>query len=142
MKNTNKIKDFNTFCKEYVIDKLNDWKGWNPSYYCCDTAYKITEEPNVNGTFTFSRAEAMDYIKEWWDDAAEYWDYEKNNFGEHFHNPFDEPEAFTVCMLIRGVESLLSQCSVIDENWDEEITFTNEIIEKLLEELEDINIQW
>ena len=84
------MKDFKDYCKDYIVDHIDEFVG--QIFYGSDFAYHITQEPNTNGTLTFSRQEAKDYLKEWWDDAAEYWDYEKDNFGENTHNPFDNPD--------------------------------------------------
>ena len=78
------------------------------------------------------------YLKEWWDDAADYWNYEKDNFGENLHNPFDNPEAYTVCMVIEGVNGLMSQLQFIDKHWNDKITLSKRNINTIKKQLNDL----
>ncbi len=134
------MENFSDYCRDTIIDALDSYEG--QTVYSCDLAYTLTERMNADGTCTYSRAEAKDYIKEWWDEAGEYWEYENGNFGEHRWNPFDDPEAFMVCMVIGGVASMLSQCATIDESWNDEIELTADIIEKIKEEVAEVTAQF
>lgn len=131
---------FNDFCKVQIKDKLPEYIG--REVYMCDLGIELTEGMNCDGTFTYNRKEAMDYLREWWDDASDYWEYEKFNFGEHFHNPFDNPEAYTVCMVIEGVRSLMSQCAEVDENWNDQVELTQEMCDSILEQIESLEVKW
>lgn len=137
--NENIITDFETYCKDYIKDHISDYVG--NDYYMCDLGSEITEAPNCDGTLTYSRALAKDYIREWWDEAAEYWDYEKLNFGENSHNPFDNPEAYMVCMVIEGVQSLLSQCTEVNEQWNEEVELTQDLADSICEQIDGFNVE-
>lgn len=134
------MTEFNDFCKEQIKNNLPEWIGQD--VYMCDLGLELTQEMNCNGTFTFSRTEAMDYLREWWNDASDYWEYEKFSFGEHFHNPFDNPEAYTVCMVIEGVRSLMSQCTEVDENWNDQVELTQEMCDSILEQIESLEVEW
>ena len=68
-------------------------------------------------------------------DARDEYDYEKNNFGDVLHNPFDNPEAFVVCMLINTVNDILSQVPIIDEYWNDRLELNEENINQILEYL-------
>lgn len=139
MKATNKNREtFNQYCKEHIINNIEDYNG--ETVYASEFADKLCEKMNCDGTCTYSTYEANEYLKEWWYDCSEYWEYEKSNFGEVYHNPFENPEAYMVCMVIQGVKSLISQCSIIDENWDNEIEITEEVIKTILEEIEDFEV--
>lgn len=131
------MEQFIDFCKEKINDELDNYAG--QTVYAADLGFTLTEDINANGTFTYSRELAKDYIREWWDDANDYWQYEEFNFGEHCHNPFDNPEAYTVCMVIEGVRGLLAKCPFIDENWDEEIELTEENINLIKEQIAEID---
>ena len=123
--------NFTTYCKEYITDRLSDYKGG--IFYLCDFASEITKCDNVNGSITYSSYKAMEFIKEHFEAARAYWNYAKDNFGEVNHNPFEEPEAYMVCMVIAGVNSLMSQAIGNPDDWD------NKEIE---EGLEDADIDW
>lgn len=134
------MKSFNEYCHDFIADNLPLYDGH--LHYGSELGYDITEEMNVNGSATFSRPAAMDYIREWWIEAADYWEYERLEFGEHFHNPFDDPEAYMVCMIIEGVNSILAQSTFINENWNEEIELTPENIALILSQVENCNVQF
>lgn len=134
------MKAFNDYCKEMIMDELRDRKG--ETHYACDLGLGITEYANYDGTLTYSTAEAKEYIREWWDEASDYWEYEKFNFGENFHNPFDNPEAYMVCMVIEGVQSILAQTEVINSAWNDEIELTEDVINKIIEEIADLEVKW
>ena len=129
-------ESFFEYCKQYVIDHLDNWEG--KKEYGCDLASCLTEGMNADGTFTYSTAKAKQYIQEWWDDAADYSDYEEWNFGRR-SNPFENPEAFLVRMVIEGVQALLSKCEIIDQYWNDEIELTAENIQTIKEQLEEID---
>lgn len=133
------MTNFNDFCKNYICEKLDEMEGVN--VYACDLAYTLAESDNINGTMTYSTKTAIDYIHEWWYDCSDYSDYEQNNFGER-SNPFANPEAFIVRMVIEGIKSILSQCEIIDENWNDEIELTPEVIETIKEQIEDKQVSF
>ena len=135
--NINDIPNFVRFCKNKINEELDNYAG--TTVYACDLGITLTEDINANGSFTYSRELAKEYLKEWWDDASDYWNYEKWNFGENYHNPFDDPEGYTVCMVIEGVRTILSKCQFIDDNWDEEIELTDENIATIKEQVEEID---
>lgn len=129
------MESFITYCKQYIYDHIDDYRG--QKVYVCDLGYMLTEGPNINGTLTYSRAEAIEYLKEWWDDADDYYDYERANFGTGGHNPFGNPEAYMVCMVIEGVAALIShafdQIEGVDGN--EMVELTGDLIEQIVEKV-------
>lgn len=138
-KDMTNLLSYSDYCKEFIKDRLQDFEG--STHYACDFASEITMAINVDGSATYSTYKAKEYLREWWDDCADYFQYEKDNFGENLHNPFERPEAFHVCMIIQGVSSLLSQCSIIDESWNNNIEITQEVIDSILEEIENYEVQ-
>jgi hypothetical protein len=61
------------------------------------------------------------------------------NFGENTHNPFSEPEAYMVCMVIEGCNAILSKVPFIEENWNEEIELDSERIDEIKKFVEDFD---
>ena len=131
------IKPFIPFCKDYLKEQLDEYEG--QTQYACDLGYILTEGINADGSFTYSRELAKDYLKEWWDDADEYWVFEKEHFGENLHNPFENPEAYIVAMVVEGISGLLSKCQLIDDNWNDDIELTEENIALLKEQVDDLS---
>ena len=134
------LKTLTDYCKDFIIDNLPDYLG--TSVYGCDLGYTITEGINADGSCTYSTYEAKEYLKFWWDDAADYFQYEKDNFGENLHNPFESPEAYMVCMVIEGVNSLLSQSKFIENNWNNNIELTDKNIDRIIREIKDLRVEF
>lgn len=130
------IIDFIPFCKQQILDEIDNYEG--ESKYGCDLGYELTQGMNCDGTFTYSTAQAIEYIKEWWDDCAEFSDYEQFHFGQR-SNPFDNPEAFTVRMVVEGVAGLMGKLPIIGENWDDELELTPEVIQTIKDQLEKLS---
>ena len=114
MENEEKIPEFFEYCKQYILDNLDEYEGRDA--YACDLGITLTEGMCCDGTFTYSTAKAKEYLIEWFEDAAEYSEYEKFNFGER-SNQFENVELFTVKMVSEGVRSVLSRCEFINDNW-------------------------
>lgn len=128
---------FVEYCKAYIIENIDDYEG--TEVYACDFTTSITDGPNIDGTLTYSTNEAIEYLREWWYEAGEYWQYEKDNFGENQHNPFENPEAYMVCMVIEGCASILSRCPDLEDNWNDKIELTAEIIHNIKEFVEEFD---
>lgn len=126
------MKTFINYCKQYIYDHIDGYRG--QKVYSCDLGYTLTDGPNHDGTLTYSTAKAMDYLAEWRWDAADYWQYEKDNFGENLHNPFDNPEAYMVCMVIEGVRAMIDRAITelgLNDQWNDEVELTADLIEKI-----------
>jgi hypothetical protein len=132
------MKNFSEFCKDYLFERLDECEG--TTEYSCDLAYTLCEECNINGSLTYSRAEAIKYLCEWWYDAADYSEYEQMNYGER-SNPFENPEAYMVRMVICGIGYLLSRCEVVDESWNDELELTPEVIDAIKEQCPN-EVEW
>lgn len=134
------METFEQYCKDFINDNLDDYIGTD--VYGCDLSHTLTEEINVNGTATFSRQKAMDYIKEWFDEAAEVYNYQMENYGSVSQNPFENPEAWMVCMIIEGCSNLLGQCKCVDNIWNDEVELTEELAEQIKDEIKDFTIEF
>lgn len=113
---------------DYIEDTLPDYVGNDT--YGADLGNLITEGPNNNGTY---EDDSWGFISKHINDARDEYEYEKNNFGEVLHNPFEKPEAFVVCMLINTVNDVLSQVPFVEEHWDGEFEITEEVVKEILD---------
>ena len=134
--NEKEYKDFVPYVKELLIDNLNNCEG--SSVYGSDLAYKLLDRYNIDGSITYSTYEAKQYLKQWWDECSDYFNYEQDNFGTAC-NPFENPEAFMVCMCIEGGRSILGKCSIVDEYWNDKIELTQEVIQTITEQINEIS---
>ena len=115
---------------DYIKDELPEWEG--QTVYGADLGNEITEVPNANGIY---EDDSWGFISKHINDARDEYDYEKDNFGEVLHNPFEDPEAFVVCMLINTVNDVLSQVPIVYEHWDDELELTGDVIKEILDAL-------
>ena len=130
---------FLEYCQQHIADKIYNFIG--QEFYSDDFPYELTQYENTNGTITFSAEASRNLIKKYWSDAGEYWDWEKFTFGEHSNNPFENPEAYFVCMVIEGVHSILSQTDII-QNMDWQFELTQELADKIVEQANEITKIW
>lgn len=133
------LESYEEYCKDFIKNELYNHEG--SAYYVCDLGNTLTEYINMDRSATYSCYKAEEYIKYWWDDAGDILQYYYENTGICV-NPFDEPEKFHVLMITEGVNSLLSQCEIIDKNWDGEITLTEENINTIIDEIKDLDIRF
>lgn len=136
MNEQEKLPEFFDFCKEYILEHIDDYEG--QSEYACDLGFTITQYMLCDGTFTYSTAVAMRYMIEWFYEADKYSDYEKINFGKR-SNPFSNIELFLAKMVSEGVRSILSQCEFLDTAWDEEIELTPDVIAIIKEQVGELD---
>ena len=128
------MTDFITYCKNYVADHLGDFEGQTKDAY--DLGVDITMGPNYDGTLTYSSYDAKEYLREWWDEASSFFEWEKSNFGET-HNPFEDPEGYMVCMVIEGVRTLIDR-AVAELGLDgEPFELTPEVAERIVKTVND-----
>ena len=131
-------ESFDVYCKDFIKSHIEDHLG--RIVYTCDFASEITMGINVDGSATYSTHEAKEYLKTWWDEAADYFQYEKDNFGENLHNPFENPEAYMVCMVITGVDHLMAQVKEISEARNDHIEVTQELCDSICKQLDDLEM--
>ena len=133
-------KDFKELVKEELKMRLEDYEG--ATMYGCDMSYELLEKYNIDGSYTYSAYESKELIKQYFDDFAEiYEEYLFQCGKENAINCFDEPEKFVVVMLLETASSLLSQCELIDTNWNEEIELTEENIKTITKQLEELEAE-
>jgi hypothetical protein len=109
------------------------------SNYMCDLGFEIFEDANVNGTYTFSAYKAKEWIKNFWDDIGTYVDYDKQyNDGVVNANPFTNPEAFMVQIMLEISSLLIGQIPLSKEKWNEEVSLDKPTIDLIGSQLDEI----
>lgn len=124
--------------KATIKDRLADYAGG--TYYGCDLAYTLFEGENANGTVLFSTYQTKQFISENFDLFGDLVEYAKDNFDMTL-NPFAEPEKAHVILLLESAQSLLAKLPFIDENWNENIELTDEVVEMLCSQIDDLDIE-
>lgn len=120
---------------DVLLDKLDNYEG--QTMYGADMGYELLEEENANGTYTFDENEALEWIKEYFDDCREVMTSVEFNMGaENVVNAFQEPEKFMVVCMLEVSSRLLGNCALVDEYWNDELELNTENIETIKKQLE------
>lgn len=137
-----KIKDF---VKNEIVCKLEKLENsiCDDSVYACDLAYTIFESENIDGSFFYDTVNAKKWISEHFDDLSEIVEEIQTQFDDDFCNKilldfFKNPDGFIVVVVLEVANYLLGQCKYIDENWDNKIILTNDIIYTICLQLDEL----
>lgn len=128
------MTNFEIYCKDFIRENIEELIG--RTIDVADLGYEITNDINADGTCTYSTNLAKQYLCDWWDECGDYWNYEKINLGHNYHNPFDAPELFMVCMVIEGVRLVLDSI----EYEQEQIEITQELCDSICSQLDEIEM--
>ena len=123
---------FEQICQIEIEEWLDDNEG--SIHYACDLDTLVVESDNIDGAFVLGRESAMEFIRDYYEDARDTFQDWKDNTGESI-NPFENPEEFTVLMESYGVRKLLNESEFIRDNWDEEVVLTPDVINQIKSEL-------
>lgn len=131
------MENFISGLKQDIKDRLSDYSGGN--YYGCDLAYTLFEGENANGSVFCNAYKTKEFIKANFDLFGDLVEYCKENMGMTL-NPFSEPEKALVILLLESAQSMLAKLPLIDENWNEQIELTDDAIEILCAQIEELDI--
>lgn len=122
--------------KDWLIDiieeKMDIYVGYKVSI--SELVYKLFEVENVDGSFSYNTKEAEEWIKEYFDDIGEVTEEMLEN-GLNIPDCFLEPEKFQVAIMIELADFMIQSSDFIHEHWLEEINLTEEIKNKIIEEI-------
>lgn len=130
----------NTLEKEvcdYIVDKLHDFEGCTE--YCSDLASTLLDDEKQQGFITPYNKESRKWALSHFDDIEtklkETWDPE---ISEYIQKKFwNDPNGFMFCVYLETARDLLSQCKTINENWNDKLELTPEVIETIIKEMEE-----
>lgn len=131
----NKIK---TEVKDYLIDKLVEIEGQNEETYGCDISNLLMIE-DLENQCILDNYNDIKWIGNNFSDLGEILEEIKFQLGsDNIPNVFDKPEEFRLLVYSEVATYLLSECKYIDENWNDNIVLTDEVIEIIQKQLEEI----
>ena len=121
---------------DLLINEMEDYE--DEQVYCSEFAYSLLERYNVDGSITYSTYKAIEWIQAHFEELGEVVEEIQANFGDDYHLPnvFDRPEAFMVVIFLEVGSYLASQCQFINDNWNEEVTLTRDVIDTIKSQLE------
>lgn len=112
------------------------------SVYGGELASEITMDDNNDGAFIIYKRNAENFIKKFWDEASETYNDHVANFGKSdsfIPNPFSDPEKYTFFMEDWGVNNIISQVELVNDNWNDEMELTTEIIGCIKNQINDLS---
>ena len=95
---------------------------------------EIVHEHRMTGGYVIYTDRAREFIREYWHEAAETFEYYGHELGMTL-NPFEDPELYTVYMLEWGIERILIENEFILEHWGERVTLDAEAIAAIVADL-------
>ena len=115
------------------LDSVEDLGG-----YPCDLAYLLYEGDNYNGVITGYAyySDAKEWIEKFWSELKEEMEDYEFNFGE-YPNPFENECAFMVKIILNAASRLITNSEWVQENWNEEVEYTEEVIKQIKAELQE-----
>ena len=126
-----RMNSFREMINDVISDKLDEMEG--STVYGSDLSSEITMEDNTNGTMFVYTQDARDCIIDHPEQAAATYDYFKDMGIEI--NPYDNPDAYSFYMESYGVDKTLNESPYLQQHWNEEITLTKDVINRIKEDL-------
>lgn len=123
--------------KSTIIDRLNDYRGG--SYYVCDLPQTLFEGENANGSVLCNTYQTKEFIKANFDLFGQLVAH-VNSEMDFTLNPFSEPEKAHVWLLLEASQSLISKLPTIEDNWNDKLELTDEVISILTNEINELSI--
>ena len=131
------------FVKGEIIERLEDLKGYEESHYICDLSYTLFESENVNGAYFCNNYTAKEWVNKNFEYIGEIAEEIKFQFDAEYSNKilldiFDNPDRFIVVIVLEVASYLISRCATADKYWNDEITLTDEILNSLTHEINEL----
>ena len=128
MKNLN---DLEKDVLEMMINNLDDMEGREG--YVSDLAFDLFESENIDGTITYDREKAIEWIAGYFHDLGDVVE-EMSQEWDITPNPFANPEGFQVQVVLFVASGLVAASDWTDYRGDDEITYDTETIETIKQE--------
>lgn len=128
--------DINDFIDFYLCQLLNDHIGDKVNSNPFELAYQITKEIADAGTLCNSEEQAMLFIKHHPKNVFRQIKYEYEEFGELKNDPYENPEAFQVGLLITNIEERLAGSQYLKDLKNKDFILTDEACSEIKADLE------
>jgi hypothetical protein len=133
------------FVKELIIDRLEcNYKGFNLNQDLYELPVDIFWDWGCDGTVGVIEND-KEWIIKYWDDIGGVLSELTNSYADTntmvqlLLDIFDQPQKFNLFIVCEYARQLLYQCNTINDNSDKgEITFTDELVDKLIKEVKEL----
>lgn len=138
-------KYLDDFVKELIIDRLEcDYKGFNAKHDLYELPTEIFWDYQCDGHIG-AIVDEKEFIVKYWDDIGGVLSELTNSYADTntmvqlLLDIFDQPQKFNLFIVCEYARQLLYQCNTINDNSDKgEITFTDELVDKLIKEVKEL----
>lgn len=118
------------YCKNIIVDNLDT--QLNRYVYMCDLYSFLFNQENEK----LEKSES--YIAQWEHQLKGFYKHATEQYNGPYYSPEEHPNDFLFEAIEAGVRSLLSQCNTIDNNYNEELKLTIELVKQLKKEVNEI----
>lgn len=115
-------KPFQSYIDGYIAEKLGGIEesvtqyGEKIDFYDrTDLAYKLLEYDLKSGSITYSTYEASEFLREYWYEAGDTYEYLQEEMGRTDINPFDDAEEFQMVMVQKGIEDTFADSEFLEK---------------------------
>lgn len=115
-----------------MMDKLEDWE--DRKVCLSELSWNLFEGENYNGSYWCSYYQAQEWVKEYFDDLGDVVEEMTSDWGDNVYNVFSQTESFQVQVVLYLADRLLGESQYIQDNWDDEVVLTEEIIKQIKDE--------
>lgn len=115
-----------------MMDKLEDLED---SEVCLsELSWNLFESENCNGSYWCNYYRAQEWVKEYFDDLGDVVEEMPFDWGSAPDDVFSQTESFQVQVVLYLADRLLGESQYIQDNWDENVTLTEEVIKQIRDE--------
>lgn len=115
-----------------MMDRLEDWEDMEVCL--SELSWNLFEGENCNGSYWCSYYQAQEWVKEYFDDLGDVVEEMTSDWGSAPDNVFSQTESFQVQVVLYLADRLLSKSQYIQDNWNEDVVLTEEIIKQIKDE--------
>lgn len=121
----------------WMIDEIKDHldEAEGRKVTGADLATSLFESENVDGSCTYSRYNAIQWISYFFNDIGDFFDG-NSEAKDICGDPFENPEAFMVCVVIEKAESILGRQDSVLAFWDKEKALTHKLISAIKNDID------
>lgn len=130
---------FAAYIRSYTMEKLEEIDSEPPlSCFGSEVPEKLTEFDRSIGSISSNPVESNQFIAAHFEEAKKTHDWlkEREQLPVPDINPFDDPEAFHLAMVQRGLEECLRESEFLKAHQDEHLTLDSTTLQTLRKELE------
>lgn len=129
------LNNLEKYVLDLMLDNLDDME--DREGYVSELAFDLFEGENIDGTITYDREEAQEWIAEHFHDLGDVVE-EMSAEWDITPNPFSDPEAFQVQVVLFVSTGLVAQSDWTDHRDDDAITYDAATLDRIRKEWQEV----